>query len=732
MRAAVFFLAATLAVAGQFSTSLGDANPYTISAIATDSAGNTYVVGSRQLGTATTYIGIVGVVSDTTIVESAAATTDVFVSKLDPNGKLLFTDIFGGKGVDTGTAIAVDPTGNIYIAGTTTSPDFPLSKAFQTQPAIYGGGTAFIMKLSGDGSTILYSTYFGGTQGSSGISALATDANGNLYLTGSSVAADYPVTQGMPNGSISFTQEPPVSGAIIAKISAAGDKILYSGTIAGHATICPYEGSSCELSDSFTAGSGIALDAAGNAYVAGNTDTIDLPITAGAFSTSGVGGFVAKINAAGTGLGYVTYLSSGAMHIESPYVSTPSDTLNAIAVDAAGNAYIGGASSGGLPTTSGALQTSLRSTVSGNTNGFLAKLNPSGTALVWATYLGGAPEDNIQSIAVDGIGDVWATGTTKSTAFPNANGWTTGPEFLVELNSTGSKLTYSALYPSGTVAQSVALDPTGPVHVAGSSGFVSAIAPNTGPAMSIFVFQNVFGGSVTARISPGEVISIYGPGIGPATPVTATPTNGLYPTTLGGIQVAIGDAYMPLLYVSANQINAVLPMGTAANAAAIVHVDGPSPGPPYSVWVLASAAQALPTVFNQDHTVNSQANPAKGGSIVTFYGTGWESDFYPLADGQVATTAQNVCQVSSMVPPPPPPAPDQGIGPGVLCQVIPAPGVYAPSATVLYAGPAPGIVAGVTQFNIQIGPVAMSNFAFQMNFSVTETASIMQTVWVAY
>src|SRR5580658_5979614 len=114
MRFVFFLLTATLAFAGEFTTSLGDTYPYTISAITTDSAGNTYVVGSRQLS--------ITLISDFEDIPSA---TDVFVSKIDPNGKLLFTDTFGGKGSDTGTAIALDPSGNIYIAGTTSSPDFP-------------------------------------------------------------------------------------------------------------------------------------------------------------------------------------------------------------------------------------------------------------------------------------------------------------------------------------------------------------------------------------------------------------------------------------------------------------------------------------------------------------------------------------------------------------------------------------------------------------------------------
>ena len=182
MRFVLFFIT-TLAIAADFTTSLGDTYPYTISAIATDSAGNTYVVGSRQIGVGETFSIVAGAAPPVVFSEPGS---DVFVSKLDPNGQLLFTDTFGGKGVDQGLAIALDPSGNIYIAGSTTSNDFPLSKALQTQPNT--NGTGFIVKLSNDGSTILYSTYFGGTLGTTSLSSLATDSKGNLYLTGYTTA----------------------------------------------------------------------------------------------------------------------------------------------------------------------------------------------------------------------------------------------------------------------------------------------------------------------------------------------------------------------------------------------------------------------------------------------------------------------------------------------------------------------------------------------------------------
>ncbi|HTB11723.1 MAG TPA: SBBP repeat-containing protein [Bryobacteraceae bacterium] len=689
----LLFVVSTLGFAAGFTTSLGDANPYVISAIATDPMGNTYVVGSRQLGAATTISVLNGAIPPVLI--NTPNGSDVFVSKLDSNGKLLFTDTFGGKGIDTGTSIALDPSGNIYIAGFTTSSDFPLSNALQTQP-----GTAFIMKLSGDGSTILYSTYFGGTLGTTGITSLATDANGNLYLTGMTTATDFPHTAGMPAGQIQDTQEMTVTGAFVTSISAAGDKILYSGVISGtmpaiatDTCTLSVNGNLCFLS---TGGVGIAVDAAGNAYITGNTEASNLAVTAGALSSTGFGAFVAKVNAGGAGLSYLTYL-------------TPSQTLptlaNAIAVDAGGNAYIGGYTSDPkFPATPGVLGAALGPA----TNGFVAKLNPTGSALVWATYLGsgngGGSAAVVQSLKVSPTGNVWAVGLAASSTIPNTNGWTTGTAFLVGLNAAASQFTYSALFPRGTVEQSVALDPSGLVHVAGPSGFVSAIAPTTAPAMKIFGFQNAFGGDLTARISPAEVVAIYGPGIGPTTPVTAAPTNGFYPTTLGSVQVTVNGANIPLLYVSQNQINAVLPMELTANTAATVRViNGSSVSPDYPVWIVPFAPQAFPTVLNQDGTVNSQTNPADGGSVVTFYATGWQSSFAPLADGEVATVAQDACQGT--------------------CRL-------STEGTLLYGGAAPGIVAGVTQINVQLGlyPPSINPFLFQI--SVTGPSLVTESLWI--
>jgi uncharacterized protein (TIGR03437 family) len=687
----LLFLTAATAIAGEFATSFFGTYPFVVSAVTTDSSGNTYVVGSRRF------------------------VNDVFLSKLDPNGGILFTDTFGGSGTDSGTAVTVDAPGNIYIAGTAGSTNFPVSHALQAQPGV--GGSGFVMKISNDGATIFYSTYFGGTQGASSISWLATDGKGNLYVTGNTSSSDFPQTSELPTVQFTSSNGALASGTIVAEISAAGDKILYSGLIL------------TGPNDNVNGRTGIAVDAAGNAYIAGNTANPNLPVSSPSVPARTNGGpFVAKVNAGGAGFGYLTYIPG-------------STSVSAVAVNAAGNAYIAGynqsAPNESFPTTPGSLQPTLNGEFS---DGFLAELSPTGSAFVWATYLPGSCGAWPLSIAVDAGGTVWSTGTgADNCTVPNINGWSNGPEFLFGVSADGSRLAYSALYPSGTVAESVVVDSSGVVHVGGSAGFVSAVAPGAPLATEIFGFQNAFGGSLTAQISPGELIAIYGPGIGPALAVTAAPTNGFYPTALGGVQAAINGVNVPLLYVSDNQVNAVAPMELPSNAAATVQViNGTTASANYPVWVVPAAPVANPVVLNQDGTLNSEANPAHGGSIVTFWVTGWQSNF-PLADGQVQSAPNNDaclggCQADANFIPVP-------ICVGFCGLAEPAKPVkkvvgseISVAATVAYAGAAPGFAVGVTQFNVQLGslPASAGTNLFGLAVTSSSTGSIVgEGVYIA-
>jgi uncharacterized protein (TIGR03437 family) len=300
--------------------------------------------------------------------------------------------------------------------------------------------------------------------------------------------------------------------------------------------------------------------------------------------------------------------------------------------------------------------------------------------LVWASYLGGTGADAAKSVALDPSGNVWLTGTNPS------------GDFLTAFNPSGSALTYSANYPSDAVSQSVAADPTGLIHVAGPTGIVGTVAPTGAPTMRIYGIANAAYGPLLGRIVPAELISIYGPHIGPATPAWATAVSGLLPTTLAGVQVFFNGVAVPLLYVSDSQINAVAPQSASPGSSMLVHiVSNGVTSPDFPATVIAAEPEVFrnpdgtAAAVNQDGTLNSLANPAKAGSIVSIWATGTGSIYPRPRDGQISTAAQDYycCQVAM--------SPDYSLGP------VPTPG-----PVVFYAGTAPGMVAGVVQINFQI------------------------------
>ena len=287
------------------------------------------------------------------------------------------------------------------------------------------------------------------------------------------------MTPGLPAGQGGFGV-PIVTGAFFTKIAASGDKIVYSGVLVGSDKECGCC-SSCFLSSRDAIGTAIALDSAGNAYIAGNTNTLNLPTTPGAMLARGPGAFVAKVNSAGSKLDYLTYIGPGNLII-SP-TSNPANTAAALTVDAKGNAYVAGSTfDPKFPATPGAFQTTFHGPGDLNnpqsmppSDAFVIQLNSTGTAAVWATYLGGMSVDAASTVALDSKGNVWLTGTTTSTDFPNAQGWSEGQDFMAELDPAGSALIYAARYPTGAASQAVAIDAAGLLHIAGPKGIVSTV-----------------------------------------------------------------------------------------------------------------------------------------------------------------------------------------------------------------------------------------------------------------
>lgn len=421
-----------------------------------------------------------------------------------------------------------------------------------------------------------------------------------------------------------------------------------------------------------------------------------LPTTTGALLANGIGAFVVKVNAAGTGLVYATYLGPG--YLEPSVGTIATDFVAAIAADAAGDAYISGYTQDpAFPVTAGAFQTTLK-----GSNAFVAEIDPSGSAMLWATYLGGTAKDAAQTIALDAAGHVWVSGTATSSDFPttvsaNAN----GGEFLAELNSTGSALVYSERFPTGITAAALALDSSNTVHAAGASGLVSAFPAGAAPGQTsspwLFGITNSAGGVLAGRLAPGELISIYGLSLGSASPAWATlDAAGFLPTTLGGLEVMINGIAAHLLYVSATQINAIAPVELTAQSSIELQVTGATL-PDFRVMVDIAApgvflnAAGSAAAINQDGTLNSPSNPAPGGAYVSVWATG--TGYFPGSDGQIATGANQFC------------------GQVGYCDIVYFPASYSP---VSYIGAAPGLVNGVVQINFQV-TAGVESYAFTVD-----------------
>jgi hypothetical protein len=443
-------------------------------AIAVDAAGSAYVTGFTTSVNFPTTAGAFDTsyaVADINNLNQAPR--DVFVTKLNPAGSALeYSTYLGGLGNDTGQGIAVDADGNAYVTGSTGSGDFPTTPgAFDT--SYNGGGDAFVTKLNSLGTGLEYSTYLGGSAADGG-NGIAVDADGNAYVAGSTTSPGFPTSPGAfdttQNGNLA-------TDAFVTKLNPTGTALLYS----------TYLGSS--NSDT---GNGIALDVAGNAYVTGSsngTSAARFPTTPGAFDATCDGGdaFVTKLNPVGSALAYSTCLGGAA---------GSQDVGRGIAVDAAGNVYLtGDTASPDFPTTTGAFDTSYN----GNFDAFVTKVNPQGTALEYSTFLGTSSTERGRGIAVDAAGQAYVTGSTGPgfPTTPKAFDTTSsgGDAFVTKLNATGSALLYSTFLggsgSNGEQGNAIAVDGAGDAYVTGHT--FSSDFPTTPLAFDRTPSPNLFG-----------------------------------------------------------------------------------------------------------------------------------------------------------------------------------------------------------------------------------------------
>jgi hypothetical protein len=380
---------------------------------------------------------------------------DIFIAKFDADvTTLIAATLVGGSAYEDAKAMAVDGAGNIYLTGHTGSADFP------TTPGTYDNSLAgnrdfFLVKFNPTLSTLLYSTYLGGTLGDFElVTGLTVDASGSAYLTGLVYSPDFPVTEGAYDTSLGDSQ----GDAFVTKINPAGGgpaDLVYSTFLGGGAEDW---------------GRSIVVDSSGNAYVAGRTVSADFPTTGGAFDTTfngqGTDAFVTRLNPSGTGLVYSTFLGGRG-----------NDDAWGIAIDGAGSAYVTGRTwTSTFPTTPGAFDTTFNGK-SGNTpsDAYVTKLNAAGSGLVYSTFLGGKADDLGRRIVVDADGSAYVVGHTASSAYPvTPDGFDTSyngntDAFLTRVNAAGSALVYSTFL-GGTAEdqeRSLAVDSLGNVYLTG-------------------------------------------------------------------------------------------------------------------------------------------------------------------------------------------------------------------------------------------------------------------------
>jgi len=664
--------------------------------VALDADGNIYFVGlTRDLPPAPG--------SFHSVVNSSF---DAFVTKLNPSGtEVLYNAVFGGSSNDRGLAIAVDAEGAAYVVGSSFSDDFPTTPG-SAQPS-FGGGSqdGFIAKLNPAGSQLIYSSMIGGSAFEDA-QAVALDGSGAAYVAGTTGSADFPVTP----GALRVQRGGDQSDGFVLKMSPDGAAFEQATYFGG-------EGRDEIL--------GAAFDPTLGLVVAGHTGSADFPTTEAVFQAKVAGvddAFWARLTAGLSGVEAATLFGGSSI-----------DQAKAVAFDDGTVLLAGRTRSPDLPVGEDSYQKDWGGGVAFG-DAFVARFSADGTDRLAATYLGGASEDEANGIVSDRSGNIFVVGTTGS---PN---FVTTPDavmrsiekldegFLVEFDPDGEELLYSTMIggQEGDRGFAIAGDGARKIVIVGTTS--SANFPATPGTVQPELASFLEGGDAYAAkfdfeprprfaatgvvnaasfrassIAPGEIISIFGRGLGPQTPFgLALGPNGRVTTELGGVRVFFDGIAAPLTFVSERQINAIVPYGAARGIVVAIEVELDSAR---SDAVTLRAAPTVPGLFtlgdgttrgailNQDLSLNAPDNPAPRGSIVLLYATGEGLSEPAGVDGRLASD--------------PLPRPRAAV-------TVRIGGV---GAEVLYAGGAPGLVAGVIQINARVPAASLSGPAVPVSIT---------------
>ena len=374
--------------------------------------------------------------------------SDAYVTRLDgTGGSMLWSTFLGGSGDDYVRALELDSTGAVNLVGATDSTTFPTtSGAYATTHN--GAYDAFVTRLDGTGSSLLWSTFLGGNANETAY-ALALDPSGAVAVAGNTWSTTFPTT----SGAYDTTYNGPSSDIFVTLFDATGGSLLWSTFLGGS----DWEGAYA-----------LALGPSGAVTVAGETGSSTFPTTSGAFDTTYNGGFrdvfVTRLDATGSSLMWSTFLGG-----------SDSEIASSLALDNSGAVNVAGdTQSSAFPITPGAFDTTYNG---GLRDAFVTRLDATGSSLLWSTFLGGSASDGASSVALDISGAVTVAGDTQSSAFPTTpaaystthNGVLDA--FVARLDGTGSSLLWSTFLGGSGVdrAYALALDPSGAVTVAGET-----------------------------------------------------------------------------------------------------------------------------------------------------------------------------------------------------------------------------------------------------------------------